>query len=139
MRSATTRSKNRMNTKPCPTCGSTATIDSGKACGQCGCDLPLAEASDSKAGLCAVATGSAPYRLTIVIEYPNEQAAPRIGRQSCLGGEIVALQFSDALKENEKFRDVLEQLQHYTSCTEKQFDLIEDALSEPNAKGEPRP
>jgi hypothetical protein len=51
-----------------------------------------------------------------------------------LGGQIVALQFSDALKENEKFKDVLEQLQHYTSCTEKQFELIEDALSEPNTE-----
>lgn len=36
-----------MNTKPYPICGSAATIDAGTACGQCGCDLPPTEASDT--------------------------------------------------------------------------------------------
>lgn len=42
-----------------------------------------------------------PFRLAVVIEYPNQKAAPAIGKQECLGGMIVALQFNDALKELE--------------------------------------
>ena len=79
-------------------------------------------------------TGGSAFRLSLVIEYPNKNAAPAIGRQECLGGTIVALQFSDALSEIEHLRETLAHLQHYTSCTSTQFDLIEAALAWPNIR-----
>ena len=82
---------------------------------------------------------SSVFRLSLVIEYPNKNAAPAIGRQECLGGTIVALQFSDALSEIEHLRETLAHLQHYTSCTSTKFDLIEAALAWPNASSEPCP
>lgn len=85
----------------------------------------------------AVDAGSA-FRLSLVIEYPNTEAAPPIGRQECLGGTIVALQFSDALSEIEHLRETLSHLQHYTSCTSLQFELIEEALKWPNGRDEGR-
>lgn len=48
---------------------------------------------------------AAPFHLSVVIEYPHESDAPALGRQECLGGTIVALQFSDALSEIETLRD----------------------------------
>ena len=48
---------------------------------------------------------SSAFRLSLVIEYPNKNAAPAIGRQECLRGTIVALQFSDALSEIEHLRE----------------------------------
>lgn len=44
---------------------------------------------------------SAPYRLTVVLEYPSVDAAPCIGPGTTdFGpGRVVALQFSDALAE----------------------------------------
>lgn len=47
------------------------------------------------------------YRMTVVLEYPDEAAAPRIGAKSVgrdLGdGQVCAVQFSDALAELEVY------------------------------------
>lgn len=96
--------------------------------------------------------GSA-FRLSLVIEYPNEAAAPAIGRQECLGGTIVALQFSDALAEIEHLRDEREWLQFVVNFVrlplgiapdvsnfdrEKILAALDAALSSPNAASETR-
>lgn len=43
------------------------------------------------------------YRMTVVLEYPNKEASPRVNARTKakdLGeGEVVAVQFSDALRE----------------------------------------
>ena len=80
------------------------------------------------------ATPGSPFRLAVVIEYPNEAAAPGIGKQECLGGMIVALQFNDALKELEVMRETLEHLRDRTSCTLTQYEMIDAALDWANAK-----
>ncbi len=74
------------------------------------------------------ATPGSPFRLAVVIEYPNQAAAPAIGKQECLGGMIVALQFNDALKELEVMRETLEHLRDRTSCTSMQYEMIDEAL-----------
>lgn len=61
------------------------------------------------------------YRMTVVLEYPSIQDAPRVNAKSLakdLGnGEVVALQFSDALRE-------LEVLERHASDAAKREAMV---------------
>jgi hypothetical protein len=49
---------------------------------------------------------SVTYRQTFVIEYENSSHAPRVGANlEMLGGKLYAVQFSDAMEENELWRE----------------------------------
>lgn len=45
-------------------------------------------------------------RITILLEYENQSDVPRFGaNMTALGGKIIAVQFGDALAENERLHE----------------------------------
>lgn len=50
-------------------------------------------------------------RYTMVFEWPDKEAPTNINRETkLLGGRIIAVQFSDALAELDRYRTALEQI-----------------------------
>ncbi len=46
------------------------------------------------------------YRQTFIVEYPDASMAPRVGADlEILGGKLYAVQFADAIEENELWRE----------------------------------
>ena len=51
------------------------------------------------------------YRQTFVVEYATEMDAPGVsGKTECMGGKLVAVQFSDALSDLSRIRDAAQDL-----------------------------
>lgn len=50
--------------------------------------------------------------ITLVFEWPNREAAPRIGEHTTfMGGKIISCQFNDALKELREAQEKIERLE----------------------------
>lgn len=59
------------------------------------------------------------YRQTFVVEYADSSQAPRVGADlAILGGKLYAVQFADAMEENELWRE------HATEETRAAVDRI---------------
>jgi hypothetical protein len=51
------------------------------------------------------------YRQTFVVEYEKDTDAPGVnGKTECMGGKLVAVQFSDALEELSQIREAAQEV-----------------------------